>query len=171
MSTKVKLIIAALSLAISTGIGAGGGYWITDNHYSAEIAKIKREWSEEREEIANARADAEAKARHIENEFNASIRGVHDEYEKTIKALELRFALINQRMRLAYEKGCRRRGAMPKNPAPGGSDSPPSGGNGFRNRIGERLVDRVIRPAEIQTARLVACQAYIREVLEAQGKG
>lgn len=158
-------VIAAIVLGIA-GSAAYGGYQWADNRDQAKIASCKENAATAVSEAYKARDKAMADLLIAQQAKEQAIRKLGETYVTQIATLKRSNTGLSGRLRDALTKTCLtvRSIVMPQTP------SSPSGGNDgstsdrLRGRIAEGLERRIVEPANIQTAQLMACQAYIRAI-------
>lgn len=154
-----------------TGVGLGGAgagaliaWFVCGAFYGEQIAGLERDWAMERATLALAKTDAVEAARDAEQRSVAAVQELNDAYAQRLADINRRYSDAEQRLRKAHQAGCRAN-AVPRSTATSSRRDDAANGDGLRAGIGERLARRVARPADEQTARLVACQAYVRDVV------
>lgn len=146
------LVVAFASGFMSYRFGYGVGYEHAENESLKQIVAAHRERDEARRQVLN-----------IQKAQTKLVEAVDHENSKALTAIRRRHDAAFDKLRAAYETGCRVAAGVPEHPeAPGGDHERP--GDRELSRQVSAGLGKLALAADLQTQQLIGCQKYVRAI-------
>lgn len=144
-------------ILIALGV-IGGVWWFSHSRYTAGYEARSAE-------VKAQVAEANERTRVAEIESRKRVEAVDREYQIKLQDLDARYRDASSRLGSIRVRQCPSGGiALSRDPEPAAIDHGATGADGLSRDVSGDIERRILKPADKQAERLIACQAFVRSL-------